>query len=91
MDCIVLCTGGCLQVERVITLDSFDVCRTESSGEERVLSVGLHPAAPAGIPENVYVRGPEGQTCEAAVVLHFTCLVEFGASLIGNNVANLPY
>ena len=81
--------GSCFQVERIIALNAFNVSCSQSSGEEGVLSVCLHSTAPAGIPEDVHVRCPESQSGEAAVVLHFACLVEFGASLFRNDVANL--
>ena len=87
---IMLRAGGGLQVERVVSLDAFYIGRAERSGEERVFSVGLHAAAPPGIPEDVHVGRPEGKPREAAVVLHLAGLVEFGPAFIGDDVADLP-
>ena len=80
--------GGGLQVERIISLDAFYIGGSERSGKERILSIGLHTAAPSGIPENVHVRSPESQSREAAVVLHFAGLVELGAAFVGDYVAD---
>src|SRR5438309_4320544 len=45
----------------VIALDAPDELRRENSGEERIFAVGLLPASPTRISEDVDVRRPESQ------------------------------
>ena len=53
--------GVPLAVRHIAVLQSADACQPHGGGEEGVLAVGLHAAAPAGVAEEVDVGGEEGQ------------------------------
>src|SRR5262249_5604990 len=52
----------CLQVLRIITLKARYESHTNAGGQIRILAIGLLTTAPAGIPEDVDVGRPDGET-----------------------------
>ena len=61
MDGKVLGAGGGFQIFAV-ALEAPDIGLAQLGGEVGVLAVGLMASAPAGVPEDVDIGGPEGQS-----------------------------
>ena len=74
---------------RAAALQPAHVGLPEAGGQIRVFPIGLVPAAPARVAEDVDVRGPEGQPVVDIPVFACRDCVVLGAALGGRNIAEL--
>ena len=84
----VFCAGGPQQVLPV-ALQALDKAHPQPGGELRVLAVGLLAPAPAGVTEDVYIGGPEGEPLVDVPVPTGGGLVVFGPALDADGPAHL--
>ena len=78
----VLDRGDRLQIRGIVALQSADELHAERSGEEGILAIGLLPASPAWIAEQVDVRRPEREALIAAVAVVAQVLVVLRPPLV---------
>ena len=74
-----------LEILRVVALHAAHEGDAEARGEVRVFAVGLLPAAPARVAEDVDVRRPEGEAVEPRAVAAPLRLVVLGPRLLGDD------
>src|SRR5690606_20684430 len=60
--CEVLCTSRGFEIVFILALQPLDEPHAETACQIRVFSVGLMPASPARITEDIHVWRPEGET-----------------------------
>ncbi len=80
--------GGGLH-NRPVPLEAPDVGRAQPGGQIGVLAVRLMPPSPAGVPEDIDIGGPEGQTLEDVPVLLCGIGVVFRPPLRSSHVPQL--
>ena len=82
----VLGAGGGLH-RFALALQALHIARAQPAGQQRVLAIGLVAPAPAGVAEDVHVRGPEGQALVDVPVAVLRRGVVLRAALGGGDVA----
>ena len=74
-------TGCCFhKVIILVALQAFHIGHAQAGGEIRILSIGLMSSSPSGIPENIYVRRPEGKPFINIPVIMPGIFIIFGSS-----------
>jgi len=90
--CVMFCAGmGLVIAGARVALESPDHRHTHTAREVGILTVGLHAAAPPGIPENVDVGRPEGQTPVPAEILVPLGIVVLGTRFVRNHGKGLVH
>src|SRR5436853_3170146 len=84
MNCVVLGSGNNFQILRIVTLESFNECHTETAGEIRIFSVSLLPTSPAWVAKDIDVWRPKRETVKPVVVTTSLCFVVLGPRLVGD-------
>ena len=74
-----------LQVAGIVALEPPDERHGQTAREVRVLTVGLLPASPSRVAEQVDVRRPDGETLISLVLAPAQIVVMLGAELVGND------
>ena len=85
MNCVVLGSGNNFQVLRIVTLESFDECHTETAGEIWIFSISLLPASPAWVAKDIDVWLPKRKTVKPVVVTMSLCFVVLRPRLVGDH------
>ena len=75
-------------LRRAGSLQALHIGHAKAGGQIRVLSVGLMPSSPSGVPENIHVRRPEGQSLVNVPVAVPGGFVVLGASLRRHRVSD---
>jgi len=88
VDGVVFGSGDSLQVVRILTLEASDEGDAEARGQKRIFTVGFLAASPARIAKDIDVGRPIGEAVVAAGVVVLLRVVEFGASLGGDDVGD---
>ena len=83
---------ACSRLHRLtVTLQSLHKSDAKAARQIRVLPVRLMAAAPARIPENIYIRRPERQALVNVAVIFSGIGIVFRASLSRNDIRHLFY
>src|SRR5215470_3851210 len=85
MNRVVLGSGNDFQILRIVTLESFNECHTETAGEIWIFSVSLLPASPAWVAKDIDVWRPKRKTVKPVVVTTSLCFVILGPRLVGDH------
>src|ERR1043165_2320711 len=85
MNRVVLGSVNNFQILRIVTLESFNECYSETAGEIWIFSVSLLPASPARVAKDIDVWRPKRETIKPVVVTMSLCFVVLGPRLVGDH------
>ena len=85
-------TGGRFQIFSLSipgsSLQALHIGHAHAGGQIRVLSIGFMSPPPSGIPENIHIRGPEGEALVNIPVMMLCVFVVFGASFRRHRISD---
>src|SRR5690348_4657271 len=85
MNRVVLGSGNNFQILRIVTLESFNKCHTETAGEVWIFSVSLLTSSPAWVAKDIDVWLPKRKTVKPVVVTMSLCFVVLRPRLVGDH------
>src|SRR6185503_3230746 len=88
MDSVVLRSCYHFQILRIVTLQSFNECHTESTCQIRVFAISLLSSSPARVTKNIDVWRPERETVKTVVVTASLSLVVLGPSFVRDHIGD---
>ena len=83
--------GSSLQEILVMALNALDEAHSHPGGQIGILPEGLMASAPSGIPENIHIGGPEGETLINPAVSLRLLQIELGPPFRGDGIRHLLY
>src|SRR6266404_4028231 len=91
MHSVVFRRGNYLQVTRIVTLQTFDECDSQTRSQIRILAVGFLTTTPARIAKDVDIGTPKSEPFVTGALVMTLELVMFGTRLGRDDIGKLEH